>query len=176
MSQQMDLNDRVGFPALPDGVRQVVGEQKGGQVRCAIVVSRFNQDLTSQLAGSAVDALLSRGVAERDILVVWVPGAYEIPAVAAELIRREDIHAVIALGVVIQGQTQHAQLINEHIAQSLGRLALRHAKPVIYEVISALDIEHARARSAAGRESRGWYAGLAALETRHVFQQLRDLP
>lgn len=175
MSEQPHVNPPVAVDSLPDPVRQVVGCHAGEGLRCALVVSRFNQACTSLLAENAVAALLAHGVKHEDILVVWVPGAYEIPAVLAELMDRQDMDVGIALGVVIQGETQHAQLINQHIALALGQLGMQKRRPVVYEVISAQTPGQARARCEGGSSSRGWYAGLAALETAEVFRQLRSL-
>jgi 6,7-dimethyl-8-ribityllumazine synthase len=162
----------IRVPDLP--VRQITGSYDAAGIRVAVIVSRFNQELTAQLAESAVSALLEQGADPEDVCVVWVPGAYEIPSVAARLLEQQQVDAVIALGVVIQGATQHAQLINQHIALALGNLSIEYDRPVIYEIISANSLEDAQARSAGGKESRGWYAGMAAIEMVQVFRSIDE--
>lgn len=163
-------------PEIPqhEGVRQVVGAFSGKNVSCAIVVSRFNMELTSKLADSAIQALCKHGVDRAKITVIWVPGAYEIPTIAGELAKNGRFDAIIALGVVVQGETQHAPLINQHIALALGRLSLDYSLPVIYEVISAHSIAQADDRCSGGENSRGWYAALAALEMVEVLKKIRN--
>ncbi len=156
-----------------EGTVQIAGSLQGNGVRCAVVVSRFNMELTTALADAAVRSLLNHGVKASDINVAWVPGAYEIPTVVNELARKRAFDAIIALGVVIQGETQHAQLINQHIALSLGRLSLDYALPIIYEVISAQSIEQAVERCT-GENSRGRYAALAALEMIETLKRIRN--
>ena len=165
--------DNISEVPKYEGTVQVTGSLQGNGVRCAVVVSRFNMALTTALADSAVRSLLDHGVKASDITVAWVPGAYEIPTVACELARKGTFDAIVALGVVIQGETQHAQLINQHIALSLGRLSLDYALTVIYEVISAQSIEQAAERCT-GEGSRGRYAALAALEMIETLKHIRN--
>ena len=160
-------------PAL-EGARSFSGSFNAKQSRFCLVVSRFNQELTLQLAESAVKALKAYGADEDAIDVFWVPGAYEIPAMVSKLLEFDAYDAAIALGVVIQGRTQHAQLINEHIAMSLGHLALETSKPVIYEVISAASLEDAAARCQGGENSRGWYAAMAAMEMTTLYRTVEQ--
>jgi len=166
-------NDTIATLPSFEGIRQITGAPDGQQVKCALVVSRFNTELTALLARYAVQALLEHGVKKTDITLIWVPGAYEIPSIAAELARNGHYDAILALGVVIQGETQHAALINEHIASALGRIAMDYSLPVIYEVISAGSLAQAEERCAGEKNSRGWYAALAALEMVKVFKSIR---
>lgn len=172
MKKEINMDIIEHMPEF-EGIRQITGSFDGEQIKCALVVSRFNMELTSMLAKYAVEALLEHGVKETDITVIWVPGAYEIPSIAAELARNGHYDAILALGVVIQGETQHAQLINEHIALALGRISMDYSLPVIYEVISAGSLAQAEARCAGEKNSRGWYAALAALEMVKVFKAIR---
>lgn len=172
MKKEINMDIIETVPAF-EGIRQITGSFDGEQIKCALVVSRFNMELTSMLARYAVEALLEHGVKESDITVIWVPGAYEIPSIAAELARNGHYDAILALGVVVQGETQHAQLINEHIALALGRISMDYSLPVIYEVISAGSLDQAEARCSGEKKSRGWYAALAALEMVNVFKSIR---
>lgn len=172
MKKEINMDAIVDLTCF-EGIKQITGSFDGEQVKCALVVSRFNIELTSKLARYAVQALIEHGVKESDITLIWVPGAYEIPAIAGELAKNGHYDAILALGVVVQGETQHAQLINEHIALALGRISMEYALPVIYEVISAGSLAQAEERCEGKEKSRGWYAALAALEMVKVFQSIR---
>lgn len=165
--------DNISEVPYFDGTTQLTGSFDGYNIRCAIVVSRFNMDLTSKLAEYAVQSLTEHGVERSNITLAWVPGAYEIPTIVSELAQKKCYDAIIALGVVIQGETQHAQLINQHIALTLGRLSLDHSLPVIYEVISAGSMAQAAERCSGEKKSRGWYAALAALEMIELLRKIR---
>lgn len=137
-----------------------------------IVVSRFNDFLTKELLAGAIDGLVRHGAADSDITVVWVPGANEIPMAAGRLAARGGLHALIGLGVVIQGATQHAQLINAHVAQGLGALAVDAKLPVINGVIAADTLEQAIERSGTKGGNKGWQSAVAAIEMANVFKAL----
>ncbi|MDD4734990.1 MAG: 6,7-dimethyl-8-ribityllumazine synthase [Kiritimatiellae bacterium] len=172
MKKEINMETALNVPSF-EGIQQITGSFDGENVKCALVASRFNIELTSKLARYAVQALIEHGVKEADITLIWVPGAYEIPTIAGELAKNGHYDAILALGVVVQGETQHAQLINEHIALALGRMSIEYALPVIYEVISAASLAQAEERCTGEKKSRGWYAALAALEMVKVFQSIR---
>ena len=102
-----------------------------------------------------------------------VPGAYEIPPVAEQLAQSGKCDAILAIGTVIEGETPHATLINQSIAQGLSDMSIRHGLPIIDCVVAVNTVEQAEARCLTGTESRGWYAGMAAAETAEVYHQLR---
>lgn len=151
------------FPNLGN-VRQASGPCRTDGRRFGIVVSRYNERLTRQLAESAVAAIRSCGAAEADIEVFWVPGAFEIPTVLDALARQGRFAALIALGCVIQGETPHAGLINTTVAQALSAISRQHGIPVIDTVIPANTEAQAEVRCKAGQDGRGWYAGMTAVE------------
>jgi len=116
--------------------------------RLAIVVSRFNESVTSRLLDGAVAALTSRGVPGDRIDVAWVPGAFEIPTVAARMAESGEYLAVICLGAVIRGQTTHDQHINRAVSIALAELGARCKLPVLFGVLTCNTLEQAVARSA----------------------------
>ncbi len=158
----------------PGAARQFVGTHHGAGLRVALVVSRFNATLTGALASSARDCLVEHGVREVDLTVVWVPGAFEIPLAAQTLLDRDPFDALIALGVVIEGETPHADLITTTVTQALCKLGCERGLPVIDGVLAARTLAQAEARALSGRKSRGWYAGLAAIETARVIGALQQ--
>lgn len=159
-------NDVVKFDASPCPdlpCRQWTGRLDAAGLRIGLVVSRYNEALTSILVRSAVEALIHHGAAAGDVEVAWVPGAYEIPLVVETLARTRRFHALIALGCVIQGETPHASLINTAVANALLDIARGAGVPVIDCVVSANTPAQAEARCRPGREGRGWYAACAAV-------------
>ncbi len=123
------------------------GTVAGCQGRFAIVVSRFNQSITSRLLDGAIQTLTSHGVAEEAIDVAWVPGAFEIPTVAGKLAGSGRYASVICLGAVIRGETTHDQHINRAVSMALAELGARCGLPVLFGVLTCNTLEQAIARS-----------------------------
>ncbi|HAS84370.1 MAG TPA: 6,7-dimethyl-8-ribityllumazine synthase [Verrucomicrobia bacterium] len=138
-----------------------------------IVVSRFNDFLTKQLVGGAVDCLVRHGGDEEDITLIWVPGANELPQVAQVLAQSGKVNAVIALGVVVQGATPHADLINNQVSKALSDIALRTGVPVVNGVVCAGNLEQAIERCGTKAGNKGWNASLAAIEMANLFAELK---
>ncbi len=145
-----------------------------GGLRFAIVVSRFNEELTGQLAGDAVRCLEQHGADAADIETFRVPGAYEIPVVAGRLAASGRYDALIVLGVVVEGETQHAQMIIDSTGQAVLDISCRHDLPVINEIVGVRTWEQAVARCASSQQSRGWYAAEAAIETANILKMIKD--
>jgi 6,7-dimethyl-8-ribityllumazine synthase len=139
-------------------------------LRFAIVVSRFNDLLTKQLLGGAVDCLVRHGAAEKDITVAWVPGANESPIAAKRLAAPDRADAVIVLGAVVQGSTTHAGLINSQVSRSLAQIALDSGVPVINGVVAADNLEQAIERSGTKAGNKGWHAAQAAIEMANLLR------
>lgn len=139
--------------------------------RFAIVASQYNARFTDALVRSARDELRSAGVGTE---VVRVPGAYEIPVVAAELLRREPprLEAIICLGVIIRGETAHADLIGRAVTEALMRLQVERATPVVHEVLLLGGEDQARARCLQ-EPNRGREAAQTALAMAALLRRLR---
>lgn len=151
---------------------QVLGNLDASGMRFGIVVSRFNDGLTSELARSACRCLEKNGAKRETIDVVRVPGAYEIPVVADKMAASGRYDALIVLGVVVEGETQHAQMIIDTTGQSILDISCRHGLPVINEIVGVRNWEQAEARCLGGENTRGWYAAEAAIETARVYKQI----
>jgi len=117
----------------------------GGNI--TIIVSRFNKTITQRLLDGALAKLRQHKVHESEIRVVWVPGAYELPFVAAHFSKDVNCMAIICLGAVIKGETSHDEHINRYVSMSLGDLAARYNTPIIFGVITCDTLEQAEARS-----------------------------
>ena len=151
-----------------EGVQQRLGSLDGRGLTCGIVASRFNTELTHGLLGAAVRVLTECGMARQDIVVAWVPGAFEIPTLLEVMARQGTFHALIALGAVLEGETPHAQAINRGITGHFISIARTYRIPVVDGVVCAATFEQAEARCRPGGGNRGAYAARAAIEMARV--------
>lgn len=142
--------------------------------RFAIVVSRYNETITRKLADAAVETLTGSGVNPALIDVLWVPGAWEIPVVAARLARSRRYAAVLCLGAVIKGETTHDQHINRQVSLSLGQIALETDVPTLFGVLTCNSLEQAIHRSGGNVGNKGTECATAALEITNLLAQLPD--
>ncbi len=154
-------------------VKTYEGGLNAAGLRFAIVCSRFNEFFVSKLLGGAVDCQLRHGASAKDIETAWVPGSYEIPLVAKKLVASGRYHGVIALGVVIQGSTAHANYVNAEVSKGLAQVSLESGVPVIYGVVTTENIEQAIERSGCKAGNRGSTAAETAIEMANL---LRVLP
>ena len=153
-------------------MRVVKGEADGTGLRLGIVVARFNEIVTTALLDGAVRALAHAGVADDDVTVVWVPGAFEIPVVARRF-ALAGVDAVVCLGAVIRGETAHFDLVANEAARGIADVTRETGVPCIFEVLATEDLAQAQARAGGAHGNKGWEAAMAALEMAHV---LRSLP
>ena len=142
--------------------------------RFAIVVSRYNESITAKLLEGAVRTLTAAGVPDENIEVAWVPGAWEIPLIAAEAACGERFTAVICLGAVIRGETTHDEHINRHVSLSLGQISIETGVPVAFGVLTCNTLEQAIHRSGGNVGNKGEEAASAALEMANLLAQLRS--
>jgi 6,7-dimethyl-8-ribityllumazine synthase len=131
------------------------GQLGGVDGRYAIVVSRYNDNITQKLLDGAVDTLKSHGIADESIDVAWVPGAWEIPLIAERLAETEAYAAVICLGAVIKGETTHDEHINRQVSASLGQLALDTGLPVAFGILTCNTMEQAIHRAGGNVGNKG---------------------
>lgn len=134
-----------------------------GSLRFAIVVSRFNEPVTKELLAGAVASFVEHGVPDRNLTVVWVPGAFELPVACQGLARTGRYDAIVALGAVIRGETSHYDHIAREAASGLMRVGLDQALPVTFGVLTTEDPGQARARAGGGKGNKGAEAAAAAL-------------
>lgn len=141
-------------------------------LRFALVVSRFNEALTSRLESGAVDCLLRHGAEDGDITIVRVPGAWEIPMVAARIAGDGSVDAVICLGALVRGGTAHFDLIAAEVAKGVAQAALTTGVPMTFGVITAENLEQAVERAGTKMGNKGWEAALAAIEMARLSERL----
>jgi 6,7-dimethyl-8-ribityllumazine synthase len=148
------------------------GSLQAGGLRFAIVCSRFNELFTTRLLDGAVDALVRHGAAPDNIAVAWVPGSFEVPLAARKFAAAGRYDAVIALGIVIQGATAHANYINSQVASSLAAISQDTGVPVIYGVVTTENLEQAMERSGTKHGNRGAAAAQAAIEMANLLKAM----
>lgn len=139
-------------------------------LKIGIVISRFNDFLTKELLGGAVDCIVRHGGAEADITVAWVPGANEIPMAADKLAQGGGVDVVVALGAVVQGATPHAEHINAQVSRSLAQSAIARGVPIVNGVVSANNLEQAIERCGTKAGNKGWNAAQAAIEMANLYK------
>jgi 6,7-dimethyl-8-ribityllumazine synthase len=130
----------------------------------AIVVSRFNDFITDKLVGGAVDALVRSGTLDKDIDIVKVPGAFEIPLVAKKLAEKKKHDAVLCLGAVIRGATPHFDYVSAEVSKGIAAAGMETGLPIIFGVLTTDSLEQAIERAGSKAGNKGWDAALAAVE------------
>ena len=140
----------------------------------AIVVSRWNDEMTSRLASGAAEALAECGVDEAAIETFYVPGAFELPLACLHAARSGDFDAIIALGVVIRGDTPHFDYVAGQAASGITQVSLETGVPVMFGVITADTIEQAIARSGKKTDNKGYEAAMSAIEMVNLVRQFKD--
>ncbi|NYF25302.1 6,7-dimethyl-8-ribityllumazine synthase [Sporosarcina sp. JAI121] len=148
------------------------GHLVGTGLKVGIVVARFNDFITGKLLGGAEDALRRHGVAESDISVAWVPGAYEIPLIAKKMAASGKYDAVITLGTVIRGATPHFDFVCNEVAKGVAAINLQEGIPVIFGVLTTDTIEQAIERAGTKAGNKGWDAGNVAIEMANLLKQI----
>lgn len=144
----------------------------GTGARVAVIAARFNELVTTALVEGAVDGLRHAGVADDDITVAWVPGAFEIPIVARRFAEGGGVDAVICLGAVIRGETAHFDLIADAVAHGIAEVGQVTGVPCIFEVLATEDLAQAQARAGGAHGNKGWEAAAAAVEMIGLLRQV----
>ncbi len=148
------------------------GNLLGEGLKFAIVVSRFNEFITSKLLDGAKDCLVRHGVKESDIDIFWTPGSYEIPLIAKEIARRKKHQAIICLGTVIRGSTPHFEYVANEAAKGIAQVNLEMGIPAIFGIITADNLEQAIERAGTKAGNKGWSSALNAIEMVNLIKTL----
>lgn len=137
-----------------------------------IVASRFNEFITQGLVNGATDTLIRHETKDDDISLVWVPGSFEIPTVAAKLVKSKKFDAVICLGTLIRGSTSHFDYIASQLSRGISQISIQSGMPVIFGIITADTIEQALERAGTKEGNRGRDAALSAIEMVNVLEKV----
>ena len=152
---------------------ELQGSQTAAGCRFAIVVSRFNEEITRGLLKGARAALAEAAVRDSDITVVQVPGAFEIPVAARRLAQAGDVDAIIGIGCLIKGETMHFEYIASAASQGIMDVSTSTGIPVAFGILTAMTDQQAEARAADGPDNKGREAALAAIEMATLFRDGR---
>ena len=140
--------------------------------RVALIVSRFNELVSKKLIEGALDCLKRHKVNEKDITIIWVPGAFEIPSIAKKITTSDKYDAVICLGAVIRGETPHFEYISSEVSKGIAQVALGSKIPVIFGVLTTDTIEQSLERAGTKAGNKGWDAALSAIEMINLIEKL----
>ena len=148
------------------------GTFQGEAVKVGIVVSRFNEFITSKLVEGAKDNLLRHGVKAENIDVYWVPGAYEIPQITKRIVDDKQYDGIVTLGALIRGATTHYELISNEVAKGVAQIGLNADIPIMFGVLTTETIEQAIERAGTKAGNKGSEAAQGLLEMISLNQQI----
>ncbi len=146
------------------------GKIVGKDRKFGIVISRFNEFISSKLLEGALDCFQRHEVNDEDIDIAWVPGSFEIPLTALKMAQSNKYDAVICLGAVIRGATSHFEYIAAEVTKGIAQVNLQTGIPTIYGVITADNLEQAIERAGTKAGNKGWDAAMSAMEMADVFK------
>lgn len=152
----------------------IEGKISAQGLKFGIVVSRFNDFISDRLLAGALDALLRNGAEEKDIEVIKVPGAFEIPQVARKLALAKKYDAVICLGAVIRGATPHFDYIAAEVSKGIAMIGLESEIPISFGVLTTDNLEQAIERAGTKAGNKGWDAALAAMEMVNLYREMKN--
>ena len=148
------------------------GKLVSKDIKIGIVASRFNEFITAKLLGGALDGLKRHDVLEDDIEIAWVPGAFEIPLIAAKMAESKKYDAVICLGAVIRGATDHYEYVCSEVTKGIASVALKSGVPVMFGVLTTDNLEQAIERAGTKVGNKGFDAAVSAIEMVNVIREL----
>ena len=154
-------------------MKVIQGSLIGSGLRFGIVISRFNELISSKLLDGAIDALTRHDVKHQDIEVYWVPGAWELPLIAKELALSGKYDAIVALGAVIQGDTPHFDYVCAEMSKGLAHVGFEQRIPVTFGVLTTTNLEQALVRAGSKAGNKGVDAAVAALEMANLLVKTR---
>ncbi len=153
-------------------MRVYEGSFDAKDLRVAIVASRFNETISKRLVDGALDCLARHGVPDEAVSVVWVPGAFEIPAAAQRLAFSGEVDAIVCVGVVIRGETAHFDHVAGQAMNGIGDVGLRSGIPVAAGVLTTENTAQAEDRAGGKMGNKGFEAALAAIEMANLLASL----
>ncbi len=135
-----------------------------------IIMSRFNDFISERLVGGAVDGLVRSGAVEKDIEIIKVPGAFEIPLVAKTIAAKKEVNAIICLGAVIRGATPHFDYVSAEVSKGIAQVSMESGVPVIFGILTTDTIEQAIERAGTKAGNKGWDAAISAIEMANLME------
>ena len=157
-----------------DAIRTLEGDFTGGDGRYALVVGRWNSFVVEHLLDGAVDTLRRHGVSDKQMTIIRVPGAFEIPLVCEKAAASGDYDAIIALGAVIRGGTPHFEHVAGECTKGIAQVSLQHGLPVAFGVLTVDSIEQAIERAGTKAGNKGAEAAAVAVETARLLTAIKE--
>jgi len=142
-------------------------------LKIGIVIARFNEFISGKLLAGCLDGLRRHGAEDKDIEVVWSPGAFEIPLLAKKMAMAKKYNAVICLGAVIRGATPHFDYVAAEVSKGVAQVSLETGQPVIFGVLTTENLEQAIERAGTKSGNKGFDAALAAIEMANLLKELK---
>ena len=152
----------------------VEGKLNAKGMKFGIVVSRFNDFICERLLAGAVDVLLRNGAEDKDIEILKVPGAFEIPQVARKIALTKKFDAIICLGAVIRGATPHFDYIAAEVSKGIAMVGMESEIPVAFGVLTTDNLEQAIERAGSKAGNKGWDAALSAIEMANLYREMKE--
>lgn len=153
-------------------MKTLEGKLVSRDIKVGIVAARFNEFITSKLLSGATDGLIRHEVAQEDVEVAWVPGAFEIPLIAQKMAESGKYDAVICLGAVIRGATSHYDLVCNEAAKGVAQVGLKTGVPVLFGVVTTDTIEQAIERAGTKAGNKGYDCATSAIEMVNLIRQI----
>ncbi len=153
-------------------MKTIEGNLVSKGIKVGIVASRFNEFITSKLLGGAMDALVRHDVSEDDITVAWVPGAFEIPLIASRMAASGKYEAIICLGAVIRGSTDHYDYVCSEVSKGIASVSLSSGIPVMFGVLTTDTIEQAIERAGTKAGNKGYDCAVSAIEMVNLIREI----
>ena len=153
-------------------MKTLEGKLVSRDIKVGIVAARFNEFITSKLLSGAMDGLIRHEVAQEDVEVAWVPGAFEIPLIAQKMAESGKYDVVICLGAVIRGATSHYDLVCNEAAKGVAQVGLKTGVPVLFGVVTTDTIEQAIERAGTKAGNKGYDCATSAIEMVNLIRQI----
>jgi len=153
-------------------MKTIEGKLVSKGYKFAVIISRFNELISKKLLDGALDGLLRHEVKDKDITVIWVPGAFEIPLAAQKAATSGKFDAVICLGALIRGATPHFEYISAEVTKGISQVSLQTGLPVIYGILTTDTIEQAIERAGTKGGNKGFNAAASAVEMVNLFKEI----
>ncbi len=153
-------------------MKKIEGNVVGKNVKIGIVAARFNEFIVSKLIGGAQDALVRHGVADEDIDLAWVPGAFEIPMIAKKMALSGKYDAVLCLGTVIKGATDHYDYVCAEVSKGVALVGLETGVPCMFGILTTDNIEQAIERAGTKAGNKGFDVACSAIEMINLVREL----
>jgi len=154
-------------------MEQFEGRLDATGIKIGIVISRYNEFITSKLLDGAIDCLKRHNCEEKNIDIVWVPGAFEIPMAANIMAESDKYDSIVCLGAVMKGDTSHNTYIANEVSKGIAQINLKFNLPVIFGVITPDTLEQAIERAGTKLGNKGWQSALSAIEMVNLYKDIK---